>query len=185
MPSFVYFPKWQHPVPVTLGPILLHYHTFPNILLERRHHWSHWCSCLWKPDVLLMCTFAFSLLLGTHHKKLEQTEKTLLQKLQHSSLAISVLCSISDHSLYYCVHLTFHLICRYFWNLFSLLFDYNDNRLSIMLGWTDLNQSNSEKCNCVLLLSCVHLNLADSQCHGEYMAGPTSYEVPVYPHVLL
>lgn len=38
---------------------------------------------------------------------------------------------------------------------------------------------------CIFPILCVHVTLVDSQCHGEHVAGPTSYEVPVYPNVLL
>lgn len=42
------------------------------------------------------------------------------------------------------------------------------------------------KCNKVTCgLFCYGVILTDSQCHGEHMAGSTSYEVPVHQNVLL
>lgn len=34
-------------------------------------------------------------------------------------------------------------------------------------------------------LKCLHVNLADSQCNGQHLAGPPSHEIPVYSDVLL
>lgn len=36
-----------------------------------------------------------------------------------------------------------------------------------------------------LRLKCLHVNLADSQCNGQHLAGSPSHEIPVYSDVLL
>lgn len=40
-------------------------------------------------------------------------------------------------------------------------------------------------CKMFSRLNCLHLYPADSQCHGEHLAGPTSHEDPVHADVLL